>query len=127
MNGETFATAVNCMDGRAQLPVIEYLKQKYGVEYVDMITEPAPCAVIAEKRDTQAIESLKRRLDISTMRHGSRHLAIVAHHDCAANPVSKETQVEQIRKAMEQVKWWGFGGEVIGLWLDESWTVQEIT
>ncbi len=36
----TFATAINCMDGRVQLPVIAYLKSKYVVDYVDAITEP---------------------------------------------------------------------------------------
>lgn len=33
-----FATAINCMDGRVQIPVIEYIKSKYEVDYVDMIT-----------------------------------------------------------------------------------------
>lgn len=37
-----FAAAINCMDGRTQVPVIEFLKNKYGVDYVDMITEPDP-------------------------------------------------------------------------------------
>jgi hypothetical protein len=127
MTTATFATAINCMDGRAQLPVIEFLKTKYSVDYVDMITEPGPCAIIAEKRDAALIESLKRRLDISMMRHGSRRLAIVAHHDCSGNPLEKPAQIEQVKKAMEQVRWWGFTGEVIGLWLDENWIVHEIT
>jgi len=38
---KTFATAINCMDGRAQLPVIEWIKEKQPVGFVDMITEPA--------------------------------------------------------------------------------------
>lgn len=35
-----FATAINCIDGRTQLPVIEWARKKYGVDYVDMITKP---------------------------------------------------------------------------------------
>ncbi len=35
-----FVTAINCMDGRVQIPVIEYLKNNYGINYVDMITAP---------------------------------------------------------------------------------------
>jgi len=37
-----FCTAVNCMDGRVQLPVINYLKERFSANYVDMITEPGP-------------------------------------------------------------------------------------
>lgn len=35
-----FATAVNCMDGRIQTPVIECLRKKYVVEYVVISLEP---------------------------------------------------------------------------------------
>ena len=37
MDKITFATAINCMDGRVQIPVIEYLKKEFKVDYVDMI------------------------------------------------------------------------------------------
>jgi hypothetical protein len=42
MSSGRFAAAINCMDGRAQLPVIEWLKRECGVDYVDTITEPGP-------------------------------------------------------------------------------------
>lgn len=35
-----FCTAINCMDGRVQLPVINYLKKHFKVNYVGSITEP---------------------------------------------------------------------------------------
>ena len=35
-----FCTAVNCMDGRVQLPVTSYLQERFNVEHVDSITEP---------------------------------------------------------------------------------------
>ena len=34
-----FVTAINCMDGRVQVPVIEWLKKEYKADDVDMITE----------------------------------------------------------------------------------------
>ena len=37
-----FAPAINCMDGRVQLPVIAYVKAHYSVDHVDMITELGP-------------------------------------------------------------------------------------
>ena len=43
----TFFTVINCMDGRVQLPVINYLKQKFNVEFIDTITEVGPNKIIA--------------------------------------------------------------------------------
>ena len=53
-----FATAINCMDGRTQIPVIEWLKKEYGVDYVNMINEPGPNKILAENRD-QIITAVK--------------------------------------------------------------------
>lgn len=87
----SFATAINCIDGRTQIPVIDYIRKKYKVDYVDMITEPGPIRVLAENTDKPTIESIKRRVGISTEKHGSVHIVIVGHHDCAGNPVEKAT------------------------------------
>jgi len=122
----SFATAINCMDGRVQTQVIEYLKSKYGVDYVDMITEPGPNKILAENSDKVTIESIKKRVEISTHHHGSKHIAIIGHHDCAGNPNSKELQVGHINAAQKVVRSWGFQGEILGLWVDENWQVNEV-
>ena len=38
MMGFRFGTAINCIDGRTQEVVIEYMKQKYNIDGVDMVT-----------------------------------------------------------------------------------------
>jgi hypothetical protein len=121
-----FATAINCMDGRVQLPVAEFLKKKYKVDYVDAITEPGLDGILAANQDKAAIESIKRRVDISTGRHGSKHIAVVGHHDCAGNPVDKATHLAHIRAAIKTVKSWGVKAGVIGLWVDDKWKVSEV-
>jgi carbonic anhydrase len=126
MNHGSFATAINCMDGRTQIPVINYVREKYGVDYVDMITEPGPIRVLAENRDKAALESIKRRVEISTGKHGSEHIVIIGHHDCAGNPVQKETQLKQILGSIKTVQSWVSKVEIIGLWVDEKWAVYEI-
>ena len=60
------------------------------------------------------------------MKHGSHHILIIGHHDCAGNPVEKETQLKQIRESIDTVRIWGFKGEIIGLWIDEKWNVSEV-
>ena len=54
-----FATAINCMDGRTQNHVIEWMRKHYSVSYVDVITEPGVDTTLAENRDTRTIESIK--------------------------------------------------------------------
>lgn len=121
-----FVTAINCMDGRVQLPVIEYMKSRYGADYVDMVTEPGPNRIIAEKGDKATIESIKRRVKISVERHNSKLIAIVGHHDCAGNPTDKEIQITHILSAIKTIKSWGFNVQITGLWVDENWMVCEV-
>jgi hypothetical protein len=126
MSEKKFATAINCMDGRTQLPVIEYIKNKYKVDYVDAITEPGPDGILASNKDHATVESIKRRVSISAGKHGSKLIAVVGHHDCAGNPVDKDTHLTHILNAMKTVKSWGFNAGIIGLWVDENWKVNEI-
>jgi hypothetical protein len=121
-----FATAINCMDGRTQLPVIEWMKREHGVDYVDTITEPGPVRILAEAADAPALESIRRRLTISVTKHGSRRVAIVAHTDCAGNPVDKQTQFSQLRAAAATVLSWGMDVQVDMLWLGEGWCVERV-
>ena len=48
MGGKTFATAINCMDGRVQEQVTLLIKESTGVDYVDMITVAGPDKVLAQ-------------------------------------------------------------------------------
>lgn len=120
-----FGTAINCMDGRVQLPVIKWLKENYHLDYIDMITEPGPEKVLSHGEE---IESLKSKVLLSVKVHGSNTLAIVGHHDCAGNPVSKEEQLNQIRRAVQVIYSWNLKAiqKVIGLWVDDSWKIEVV-
>jgi len=114
------------MDGRVQLPVIDWMKQEYGVDYVDAVTEPGPIKILSENRDGATVASVRRRLDISARLHGSCAIGVVAHYDCGGNPVGKDTQMVQLASAIERVKGWGYGLPIVGLWVDEHWTVHSV-
>jgi len=122
----SFITAINCMDGRVQEPVIKWLKQQYDVTYVDMITEPGPIKILAEQQPAQLLQSIKDRVDISVNKHGSEKIALITHYDCAGNPVEKDIQMDQLKKARETVSAWDFPVELIGLWVDDNWMVYKI-
>ena len=121
-----FVTAINCMDGRVQLPAIEWLKNKYNAEYIDMITEPGPIKILDEDKNTFLVESIKNRIDVSVNKHLSRVIAIIGHYDCAGNPVDKETQIIQIKNSIKKVSSWNFNADIIGLWIDENWEISDL-
>ena len=126
MSTTKFVTAINCMDGRVQLPVINWMRKQYNTDYIDMITEPGPVKILAENAPSFLIDSLRKRVEISVKKHGSTCIAIIGHFDCAGNPVGKETQTEQIKKSLKNVQTWDFPVTAIGLWVDENWIVHRI-
>jgi len=116
-----FATAINCIDGRVQKPVTEYMQKSFSVDYVDMITEPGPNKILSEGNDVNVIEFLKKKVEISVEKHSSQIIAIAAHYDCAGNPESENAQKEHLRKAVSVITSWGFPvKKIIALWLDEN-------
>lgn len=121
-----FSTTINCMDGRVQIPVIEYMKKRFGSEYVDVITEPGPILILSKYPDSQLADSIFSRLKISVERHKSGAISIVGHHDCAGNPAEKDEQVRQITEAKNLVGKKYRGIEIIGLWVDKNWEVHEL-
>lgn len=122
----TFCTVINCMDGRAQLPVIGYSRRRFNVDFVDSITEPSPNIILAKQQPGVLVNSIMERLRISIEMHNSTGLAIVGHHDCAGNPAGKDEQVAHIRNAIEFVRQHYKNIETIGLWVDEKWKVNEL-
>ena len=121
----SFCTAVNCMDGRVQLPVIQYLQDRFDVLYVDVVSEAGPVRVLADPADSDAKTSILRRAGISTSAHSSTLIAVVAHADCAGNPVSKEQQLRELAVSAEALAEQFPGSLVLGLWVDDEWSVTE--
>jgi len=126
MSKGKFGTAINCMDGRVQLPLINWMMSKYGLDYIDMITEPGPDKMLSLGRPDQ-VESIKSRVKISVNVHGSQVIIVAAHDDCAGDPVSREDHIRQVGDCLKLVKSWGLPVKSItGVWINGSWEVQTI-
>ncbi|MEA3287570.1 MAG: carbonic anhydrase [Candidatus Marinimicrobia bacterium] len=119
-----FATVINCMDGRVQDPVNEWMKQKTGATYIDVITEAGPDRIMASTATASRL--ILQRILVSRDKHGSKTLALVAHYDCAGNPVSKAEHLTQLRKASKIMETWNLGMHILLIWLDENWQVEII-
>jgi len=125
MNFEKFATSINCIDGRIQIPVSNWIKQKYFVDYVDVISHPGSDKVIGEKI-IEGIAEIKSKVLVSINAHNSKLIVISGHHDCAGNPVSKEMHMTQIKKSINLIKSWDCPVTVIGIWVNDKWEIEEI-
>jgi hypothetical protein len=117
------ATCLNCMDGRAQLPVLHWIKETHKVDFVDVITEAGMDAVLANQDD---IHEILRSIDISVNINCSKKLFVVGHHDCRGNPVDQKTHHSQIVSAVQRLKDRWRRHEVCGLWVNSNWQVDVI-
>jgi len=126
MSHGKFGTAINCMDGRAQLPVINWMKSRYALDFVDMITEPGPDKMLTQGNPVQ-VESIKSRVLISVNAHGSQTVLIIGHHDCAGNPVSKDEHIRQVKECVKVLQSWKLPVKnIVGVWISDNWTLEII-
>lgn len=125
MTSGTFGTAINCIDGRAQAPVSDWVKVHGHVTYVDTATIPGADHVLAEGQH-DLVATLRRNIEVSVHRHHSAIIAVAGHHDCAANPVSAEEHQRMIRAAVAVVHGWGLPVRVVGLWVNDWWQVEVV-
>jgi hypothetical protein len=121
-----FCTAINCVDGRVQLPVIRYLQKRFNVDYVDSITEAGPNLILSEYKNMVSIEAIFNKLNISIEKHNSVGIGIVGHYDCAGNPATQENQIRHIQKAIKLLRQQYENIEIIGLWVDKNWKLHEV-
>jgi carbonic anhydrase len=117
-----FGTAISCIDGRVHLPLIEWMREMLSVDYVDLVTHAGADGLLA--RDPQTAERLLRAaVEISVQRHGSPVLALVGHHDCAANPGGADTHREQLLQGLRVLHGWHLGVKLIAIWVNAEWQI----
>lgn len=123
---DTFGTVVNCIDGRAQIPASEWIRQNCGVDYVDTITTPGADRVLAEGY-MERVARIETKVRLSVVRHSSPVVAIAGHYDCLANPCEREERFELIIACAERISSWRLGVRVVGLYVNEWGSVEVLT
>ena len=119
-----FATCLNCIDGRVQLPVINWIIENYDINYVDMITEAGIDRFLAD--ESSNIYGILKKIKISIEVHESKNIFILGHYDCAGNPVNEITHKKQINVAVKRIKSLFPDLNVAGLWINENFSVEKI-
>lgn len=128
--GETFFTSVGCMDGRGLRPVRKFGKAKFGVWYVDTVTEAGLVGKLSNNPTQELLDQLKSKILISLDKHHSKGIIVHGHEDCAGNPVEENAHKEDIRRSVEAVKsLLNTSVPVIGAYVkrkDGDWVVEEV-
>jgi len=101
---ETFFTRVGCMDGRVQLPVSNYGKQKFSAMYPDSISDAGEVGILAHNPSPEVLKTLTHELEVSINNHNSKGIVVHGHSECAGNPVSDDIQKRHILKSVELIK-----------------------
>lgn len=122
----SFCAVINCIDGRTQLPVNNFLMDRFNVKYVDMLTDAGPLGILTNDFDSPRAQAFVERVHTVIRVHDVKELAIAGHWDCRGNPVPKEKQLEQQREAVGRFRELFPQLTVIGLWVDEDQQVHEI-
>ena len=94
-----FATAINCIDGRTQRPVSEWIRIQFARDYVDTITHPGPEKALIQGPQA-IIETIRKNVGVSVSAHQSQLIAVAAHHQCAGNQVTDDEHKAQVRSRL---------------------------
>jgi hypothetical protein len=121
-----FCTAVNCMDGRVQRPVLDFLSSLFMADFVDQVTEAGPAGVLAADPESALSQSIYSRIRVSVKAHGSIGIGVVAHYDCAGNPKPEAEQREDLRRSVKAIRARFPRQRVVPLWVDRHWQVSEV-
>ena len=120
-------TLINCIDGRIQYPVMDYLRNNYDLAYFDSITEAGPLKILTERTDKCRLFSLKEQISTSLEDNGSTFIAIVGHYDCKDNPLERAEQEKQMDQALGYLgNAYGEKITYVGLYVNDKWKVEEI-
>lgn len=123
----SFATMICCMDGRIQLPAIKYLQNRFEVDFIDNITTAGPVGILSQQQDSVQTNAIEKLVKVSVDTHQSSRLAVVAHQDCAGNPIPDSDQKKQIQDCLQHFSSKFPQLEVIGLWIDGDQNIQEFS
>ena len=126
MSGSSFGTAINCIDGRVQEPVINWMKKNRNVDFIDLITLEGPDRILFEGFPDR-INILKKKVLVSINAHSSKTIVVAGHHDCAGNPVSKEEHLNHIKESVKVIQSWNFPVKIIGLWINDEWEIEIVS
>jgi len=121
---ETRAVCLNCIDGRVQLPSIQWIKRKFKVDNVDVITEPGMDGLLADP--SNSIEAIIQKIQISIRINKASFIFVAGHYDCRGNPVNESIHRKQILLSTKRLEKKFEKMDVIGIWINKEWQSEQL-
>jgi carbonic anhydrase len=130
MSHGTFALVLGCMDGRCQEKAVQYAKENLGANFIDTVTEPGIDGILSGSKHpvyaaagevVRAQDFIRRKAMVSAKGHGAKKCLILAHNECAGNPVSHEQHLKDLKKAVATVRGWGLFDEIKTAVFNPEW------
>lgn len=109
------------MDGRVQLPVLNWIREKYSIDFVDVITAAGMDGFLATRDN---IDDIVCSVNISINSNKSARIFVVGHYDCRGNSVDEKTHREHIVMSVKRLKSYWPKLEIVGLWVNDHWQVE---
>ncbi|TDQ42788.1 carbonic anhydrase [Aureibacillus halotolerans] len=126
MTQKEFVTVINCMDGRVQESVQQWMQETHNAKYVDSITDAGPNKLILDGTEDD-IKRFKKMLDVSILIHHSSLVAVVGHEGCAGNPAPEREQCTMTEKAAEIIQSWYPDVQVIALYATLEGQIKQLS
>ena len=115
------AACLNCIDGRVQLPVLNWIRKQYNIDFVDVVTSAGIDRLLASQDN---IDGILQSVNISLNTNKSTRIFIVAHHDCRGNPVDEKTHHRDVAKSIKRLRLHWPKLEIVGLWVNRRWQIE---
>jgi hypothetical protein len=93
------------MDGRVQDPIAKYEREKFNALFPDTITEAGLVGLLANNPSHEFLESIKKKVLISSEKHHSQGIVVYGHQECAASDaVDDITHRKDVGKSVALIK-----------------------
>jgi len=134
MQQPTFATTLNCIDGRAQAAAESWIRQNIGIDHIDQISEPGVDRLLASG-DVSVMDPIRHKVGHSVGQNASNVVVIVGHDNYADAPADAQyvtgygcpdTHRSDIHRAINRVASWKIPAYVLGLRLNDEWKVEVV-
>ncbi len=120
-----WAAVVGCVHGEAVDAADSWLRRGFGIESLSVHFELS-LASLTDRGEPSARSAVRAHLDQSLRPHGASVVAVVAQAHCRHCPGSPDEQLTDLCEAVETLDAWASGAETIGLWIDETGTVDRL-
>ncbi len=98
-----FAVAVTCIDGRFHEALTSWMKSRFDVAHVDLVTAPGVSAALATG-DAVVTDGTLTRLRPSLEAHHAAAVVVAAHEDCAGDPSRRREQLAGLHLATARLR-----------------------